>query len=77
MADLTAALEKAGQANAEFAAANQKLELEKARLEQQVAQNNDGESAKLIGQLRDQAAGSPNRSRPSRRTRPPPSAIQP
>ena len=55
VADLTATLEKAVQANTQFAEANQKLELEKARLEQELGSQAAGsESAKLIEQLRGQ-----------------------
>jgi TPR repeat protein/nucleoid-associated protein YgaU len=57
MAELTAALEKARQANAQFAEANQKLELEKARLEQELnSQATGSETAKLIEQLRGQSS---------------------
>ncbi len=53
MAELTAALEKARQANTQFAETNQRLELEKARLEQELTQGS--ESGKLIEQLREQS----------------------
>ncbi len=51
-ADLTAALEQAREANTQLADANQRLELEKARLEQQLAES--GDSGKLVEQLRAQ-----------------------
>jgi len=55
--ELTAALEKARQANSQFAEANQKLELEKARLEQELnSQATGSETAKLIEQLRGQSS---------------------
>lgn len=50
--DLTAALNQATEANAQLADANQRLEVEKARLEQQLVQGND--SARLIEQMRAQ-----------------------
>ncbi len=53
VAELTAALEKARQANTQFAEANQRLELEKARLEQELTQGS--ESGRLIEQLREQS----------------------
>lgn len=53
VADLTAALEQAREANAQFAEANQRLELEKARLEQQLARGDD--SGRLIEQSRAQS----------------------
>jgi TPR repeat protein/chromosome segregation ATPase len=52
LAELTDALEKAREANAQYAEANQRLELEKARLEHESGQG--GESGKLIEQLREQ-----------------------
>jgi TPR repeat protein/chromosome segregation ATPase len=52
-AELTAALEQARDANSQYAEANQRLELEKARLEQQVAQGG-GSSSGLVDQLRAQ-----------------------
>ena len=53
VAELMAALEKTRQANAQYAELNQRLELEKARLEQESAQG--GGSGKLIEQLREQS----------------------
>ncbi len=53
VAELADALEKARQANTRFAETNQRLELEKARLEQELGQGS--ESGKLIEQLREQA----------------------
>lgn len=52
--ELVSALEQARDANAQYAEANQRLELEKARLEQQLAKGG-GDSAGLIGQLRAQS----------------------
>ena len=55
VAELTATLEKAARANAQFAEANQKLELEKARLELELSSRAAGsDSAKLVEQLREQ-----------------------
>ncbi len=51
--ELADALEKARQANTQFAETNQRLELDKARLEQEL--NQGSESGKLIEQLREQA----------------------
>ena len=53
VAELTTALDQARDANARFASTNQQLELEKAKLEQELAQGSD--SGKLISQLRDQS----------------------
>ncbi len=53
IAELTDTLQKARQANTEFSEVNQRLELEKARLEQELAQRS--ESGKLIEQLREQS----------------------
>ncbi len=56
MSELMAALDKAAQANAQFAEANQRLELEKARLEQELNRQATGsEATKLIDQLREQS----------------------
>lgn len=52
-AELTAALEQAREANTQFAEANQRLELEKAHLEQQLTQS--GDAGKLIEQSRAQS----------------------
>ncbi len=53
VADLTAALAQAREANSQYAEVNQRLELEKARLEQQLAQGS-GSSGNLVDQLRAQ-----------------------
>ena len=52
LGELAEALEKARLANAQYAEVNQRLELEKARLEQELSRG--GESGKLIEQLREQ-----------------------
>ncbi len=54
VAELLAALEKAREANSQFAEANQRLELDKARLEQQIASG--GDTGTLVEQLRTQSA---------------------
>ena len=53
-ADLAAALDQARDANSQYAEANQRLELEKARLEQQVAGAGNSASTGLVDQLRAQ-----------------------
>lgn len=56
VAELTAALEKAAQANSRFAETNQRLELEKARLEHELnSQPTGSETARLVAQLREQS----------------------
>lgn len=54
VAELMSALEQAREANTQFAEANQRLELEKARLEQQLASG--GDTGSLVEQLRTQSA---------------------
>ncbi|MDB6166795.1 MAG: hcpC [Lacunisphaera sp.] len=53
VAELTAALEKARDANTQFAETNQRLEVDRAKLQQELSQGS--ESGKLIAQLRDQS----------------------